>query len=335
MIDPGLPLIDLHRHLEGTVKLATILELADQHHIPLPAQDVEDLRPLIQVDEPEDDLMAFLARFRWITAVLADLDACRRIAYENVQQGAEEGLDYLELRFSPWFMAEPHGLEPAAVVEAVADGIAAGRRDFALETSLIGTLSRTYGPQSCTLELEALLSHRDQLVAIDLAGDEVGFPAHLFCSHFRKAHELGLAITVHAGEAAGARSVWSAVDDLGARRIGHCVRAMDDPALLDHLAEHRIGLEINLTSNVQTRSVESYGTHPIAMFLERGLLASLNTDDPTLSGIDLRHELEVAAPKANLGPLQIEQTCRNALDSAFLSAERKKEIAVRAARRSS
>ncbi len=333
MIEPDTLLIDLHRHLEGTVELETILELADLHDIPIPARSVEELRPLVQVEGAEDDLRAFLARFRWIMAVLADLDACRRLAHENVRRGAEEGLDYLELRFSPWFMAEAHALEPAAVVEAVVDGVIAGRRDFGLEVSLIGILSRTYGPETCSRELDALLASSEHLAAIDLAGDEVGFPAPMFREHFRRARELGLGITVHAGEAAGAHSVWAAIEELGAQRIGHCVRAMDDPALLDRLAERRIGLEVNLTSNVQTRAVDGYESHPMAMFLERGLLASLNTDDPTLSGIDLRHELEVAAPRARLGPEQIRQAGQNALEMAFLPPETKRKISERAARR--
>ncbi len=121
-IDPHLPLADLHRHLDGSLRLETILDLGRRHGLDLPAWDVEGLRPHVQVTKSEPDLMSFLAKFKWLSAVLVDVDACRRIAYENVEDAAREGIDYVELRFSPAFMAETHELEVAAVVEAIADG---------------------------------------------------------------------------------------------------------------------------------------------------------------------------------------------------------------------
>jgi adenosine deaminase len=239
------------------------------------------------------------------------------VAYENVEDARREGLDAVELRFSPVFMAQPHGLDPRAVVEAVIDGVAAGVRDFGVPAKLIGILSRTFGVESCRRELDALLACRDGLVAIDLAGDEGNFPARLFIEHFRRAREAGLGVTIHAGEAAGAESIWSAIRDLGATRIGHGVRATEDPALLDYLGEHRIGLECNLTSNVQTSTVRDYASHPLRTFLERGLLATINTDDPGISGIDLAYEYEVAAPAAGLSAQQIAQARWNAAEIAF------------------
>lgn len=331
MIDPGLPLADLHRHLDGAVRLETILELGDRHGIGLPARDVEGLRPHVQVTEPEPDLMSFITKFKWLGAVLVDLEACRRVARENVEDAAREGLDYVELRFSPWFMAEPHGLDAAAVVEAVVDGVEAGARDTGLETRLIGILSRQYGVETAYRELDALLRQRDHLVALDLAGDEANFPARLFRVHFARARDAGLAVTVHAGEAAGAESIWSAIRDLGARRIGHALAAGEDPELLDHMAEHHIGVEANLTSNVQTSSVPSYAEHPLASQLARGILATINTDDPTISGIDLAHEYEVAAPRAGLDREQIHQAQANALEIAFLTPEEKSALRARRA----
>ena len=309
------------------MRLETILDLGRRHGVPLPAWDPEGLKPHVRVTEPVPGVMAFIARFRWTTAVMADAGACRRIAYENVEDAKREGIDYLELRFSPWFMAESHRLDPAGVVEAVLDGVAAGARDFGLPVGVIGILSRTYGPEIAGRELEALLSARDRIVALDLAGDEVSFPATSFADHCRRARDAGWRVTVHAGEAAGAESVWQAIRELGAVRIGHAVRAIDDPALLDHMAEHRIGIEANLTSNIQTRTVPDYGSHPMRRFLERGLLATLNTDDPAISGIDLEHEYCVAAPAAGLTPEQIRQAQRNALEIGFLAAEERPALA--------
>ena len=322
-IDPGFPLVDLHRHLDGAIRLETVVELALRNGIELPAYDVDGLRPHVVVEGRAAGLMDFIGRFRWLTAILSDLDACRRVAYENVEDARAEGLDYVELRFSPWFMAEPHGLAPDGVVEAVADGIRAAERDTGVRAQMIGILSRTYDTETCHHELDALLAHRDHLVAIDLAGDEQKFPAERFRPHFERAREAGLAVTVHAGEVDGPGSVWSAIRELGATRIGHGIHALQDPSLVEYLAERRIGLEIAITSNIHTGAVEHYASHPVRALMEQGVVVNLNTDDPAISGIDLRYEYEVAAPRAGLTPEQTRSAQANALEMAFLSADEK------------
>ncbi len=325
-MDPRLPFIDLHRHLDGNVRLQTILDLGRQHNIRLPGDTVETLRPHVQVTEVMPDLVTWLAKLNWMIAVLGDYDACRRIARENVEDAHAEGLDYVELRFSPYFMAGPNQLDPVRVVEAVVAGIEEGRARTGLPVKLIGILSRTFGPEACRIELEALLTQRGHLVALDLAGDEKNWPAELFVEHFKRGRDAGWAITVHAGEAGGAPSVWAALEKLGASRIGHGIRAIDDPRLLDHLRERRIGLEVNLTSNVQTNTVPGFAEHPMKRFLGHGLLATLNTDDPVISGIDLRHEFTVAAPAAGLTPDEIALAQRHAVEIAFLSSDERAKL---------
>lgn len=329
MIDPQIPLIDLHRHLDGSVRLETILDLGRKHQLDLPAWDVESLRPHVQITTPQPGVMAFIAKFKWMTAILVDYPACERIAYENVLDARQEGLDYVELRFSPWFMAEPHGLDPAGVAAAVVAGIQAARDETGMAVNLIGILSRTYGVENAWLELEALLPQREHLVALDLAGDEANFPAALFAPHMQQAREAGWEVTVHAGESAGAESVWQAVRELRARRLGHAVNAIQDPELVAYLVEHSIGVEANLTSNVQTSTVPDYASHPLRTYLEQGVLATINTDDPGISGIDLPYEYNVAAPAAGLTRTQIHQAQRNAVTCAFLSAEEKDRLVAR------
>lgn len=325
-IDPRLPLIDLHRHLDGAIRLETVLEVAAECGISLPGTDLATLRPHVVVEGKAAGLMEFIGRFRWLTAILHDLETCRRVAYENVEDARREGIDYIELRFSPWFMAETHGLDPAGVVEAVADGVVAAERDTGVRTQLIGIMSRTYDTETCHRELDALLAHCDHLVAIDLAGDEEKFPAARFREHFQRARDAGLQITVHAGEVAGPESVWAAIRDLGASRIGHGIHSLEDPELVDYLVEHRIGLEIAITSNVQIGVVAEYADHPVKRILEAGILANLNTDDPAISGIDLRHEYEVAAGRTGLTAKQTRQAQANALEMAFLPAQEKQAL---------
>ncbi|MDX9863765.1 MAG: adenosine deaminase [Anaerolineaceae bacterium] len=326
MIDKTFPLVELHRHLDGNMRLETVLELGLHYGLPLPAADLQSLRPFVQVTEPKPSLMAFLEKFHWPIAILKDMDAVRRIAYENMEDAAREGIAYIELRFSPWFMAEANHLDPAGVVEAVVDGVQAGERDFGVKANLIGILSRTYGVDIAWKELDALLTQKDHLVALDLAGDESNYPAQLFTGHFAKGRDAGWQVTVHAGEVMGPESVWSALHHLKAERIGHATRSFEDPALIDYLLEHHIGVEVSLTSNVQTSVVTDYAAHPLRQFLERGVLATLNTDDPGISGIDLHHEYETAAPAAGLSPEMIRQAQRNALETAFLSPNEKQSL---------
>lgn len=323
VIHQDYPLVELHRHLDGNVRLETILDLGLQHNLPLPGKTVEELRPHIQVIEAKPSILDFFNKFEWLTGVLVDYDAVRRVAFENVLDAKSEGIDYIELRFSPWFMAERNHLIPAGVVEAVVDGVQAGVRAAGIHANLIGIISRTYGPEICMRELEALLSQKQHIIALDLAGDELHFPGSLFVDHFKKARDAGWHACPHAGEAAGPESVWQALLELGAERIGHAVHAVEDPALLDYLAENKIGVESSLTSNVQTSTVADYASHPISTFLRRGIAATINTDDPGISAVTIGHEYNVAAVEAGLSPDEIFQAQRNALEQAFLGNSEK------------
>lgn len=326
MIDTNLPLTDIHRHLDGNIRAQTILDLGREFNITLPAQSLETLLPHVQVTANEPDLVSFLAKLDWGVKVLASLDACRRVAYENMEDAARQGLHYVELRFSPGYMAMTHNLPVAGVVEAVIAGVREGSQAFGVEARLIGIMSRTFGEAACLQELEALLAHRDSITALDLAGDELGFPGSLFLPHFNRARDAGWHITVHAGEAAGPESIWQAIRELGAERIGHGVKAIEDPALMAFLAEQHIGIESCLTSNIQTSTVSSLARHPLKTFLEHGVLASINTDDPAVQGVDISHEYQIAAPAAGLSRDQIRQAQINGLEIAFLSVAEKQAL---------
>ncbi len=326
MIDTNLPLTDIHRHLDGNIRAQTILDLGREFNLTLPANTLDTLLPHVQVSTNEPDLVSFLSKLDWGVKVLASLEACRRVAYENMEDAARNGLHYVELRFSPGYMAMTHNLPVEGVVEAVIAGVRDGSNAFGVQARLIGIMSRTFGEAACQQELDALLAHRDGITALDLAGDELGFPGSLFLSHFNRARDAGWHITVHAGEAAGPESIWQAIRELGAERIGHGVKAIDDPALVAFLAEQRIGIESCLTSNIQTSTVASLARHPLKSFLEQGVLASINTDDPAVQGVDIGHEYNVAAPAAGLSPDQIRQAQINGLEIAFLSASEKQAL---------
>lgn len=326
MIDRYFPLTDLHRHLDGNIRAETILDLGRQFAVPLPGKDLATLLPHVQVMSNQPDLVSFLQKLDYGVQVLGSLDACRRVAFENVEDVARAGIDYAELRFSPGYMAINHQLPVQGVVEAVIEGIHQGCQQHKVLIRLTGIMSRTFGEKACMQELDALIACREHITAMDLAGDELGYPGSLFVPHFKKVRDAGFHITVHAGEAAGAASIWQAIKQLGAQRIGHGVKAIEDPALLDYLAEWGIGIESCLTSNIQTSTITNLADHPLKKFLQHGVMASINTDDPAVHGIELQHEYQVAAPAAGLSNNEITQAQHNGLYMAFLTQEEKQEL---------
>lgn len=323
MINPTLPLVDLHRHLDGNIAPKTVWELAQKNNITLPGTNLEEFTQLAQIQGQTSDLMAFLTKLDYGVSVLADYDDVYRIARENVFDAQAQGLDYTELRFSPYYMAQNHNLNPEQVVEVVIDAVATASKETGVRTNLIGILSRTFGVDACNIELNALLAHKERIAALDLAGDEISFPAQLFVEHFKKARDAGLAITVHAGEADGPQSIWNAINLLGATRIGHGVAATTDPKLMQYLADNHIAIESCPTSNYQTATIKDIKLHPLKQFLDAGIQVCLNTDDPAISNITIAHEYEVASKVLGLTKEELETIQRNGVHAAFLPDEEK------------
>lgn len=323
MLDPEIPLVDLHRHLEGSIRLQTVLDLSHKHNLPLPAWDLPGLSKAIYVSQPFADILEILPCFNLLTQVIVDYEACRRITLECLEDAAREGLDYVEVRFSPLFMAEPHDLDPLSVTSVVCEAWQEAQSLYPVKSSLIVILSRTYGPEACETELEAALAYRQSgVTGLDLAGDEARHPASQFVRHFERARQAGLRLTAHAGEFDGAESVRQTVLQLAPERLGHAVHAADDPAVLDLLAEKQVAIECCPTSNYYTTAVPRLAAHPLPLFLARGLCATLNTDDPSLfHSIDVAHEYRLARDEMGLSPAGLRQIQRNGLQAAFLTEE--------------
>ncbi|GAA0467926.1 adenosine deaminase [Paractinoplanes deccanensis] len=310
-----MSLIDLHRHLEGSLRVATILELAHRDGHPLAAAD--DPEDLLVARGPLGGLVPFLDKVDAAPSAFPRPDDWERAAREAVRDAADDGLDYLELRFSPWFIRQETGLRPEAVIDAVTSGVRAATAETGLPVALIGILLRDLGPAQGLAQVETLLSRRDAFRAVDLAGNEAGVPAHEFAPAFRAARDAGLHVTVHAGEAAGPQSVWAAIHHLGAERIGHGVRSVEDPALLDHLAAHGITLEVALTSNLHTSVAPSYRAHPLRQLLAAGVPVALSTDDPRASAITLSGEYATARDEIGLSEAEIKAIEGYARRAAF------------------
>jgi adenosine deaminase len=300
------PLVDLHRHLEGSIRPATSVEFAAR------AGSYELPRAALVAADREEGLLPYLAKIENATALARTLDDWRRVTAEAVADAASDGLSAVELRFSPQFIAGVTGLDADDVIEAVSDAAAGTGRP--IEVGLIGIIVRDEGPDSAVVQARRLLRHQGKLAGVDLAGDEAGYPAALFAPAFRLAHENGLPVTVHAGEAAGPRSVWDALG-LGPRRIGHGVRSAEDPRLMAHLAAAGVTLEVAITSNVQTGAARSRAEHQLATLVAAGVRVALCTDNPAVSDTRLTREYQIARDLVDAASLDLIR--QNALAARF------------------
>jgi adenosine deaminase len=292
------------------------------------------LETAVWIINPTPDILKIMPKFDLLRQVYVDYEVCRRVTYECIQDAIDEGLDYIELRFSPLFMAELHHLDPMQVTKAVCEAWQEMDREYPLRSRLVGILSRTYGPEICMQELQPALAHAGKgIVGLDLAGDEARWPAHLFKEHFDKAREIGLRLTAHAGEFAGADSVRETIEVLNPDRLGHAVHAADDPAVMELIAEKDITIESCPTSNYYTCSVPSFEAHPLPVFIKNGLKVTLNADDPTLfSGLSVWQEYELASDVMGIPQDGLRKMQLDGLQAAFISPQQKEEILKRKAR---
>jgi adenosine deaminase len=309
-----VPLVDLHRHLEGAMRTSTVLDIARKAGHPLPSTP----RQRFVADSQLGGLLPYLDRVDAPAELIRTAEGWTRVAREVVLDAFDDGLHALELRFSPWFVQSRTGLAPEAVIDAVVEGVAQARELVDLPVGLIGIMLRDLGPEGALPQMASILGRRDAFVAVDIAGNEAGYPAGDFAPAYARAAAAGLRLTAHAGEAAGPESVWAAVRELGVERVGHGVRSAEDPRLMEHLAEHGIALEVALTSNVQTGAAASFAEHPVRTLLRHGVRVTLNTDNPRASNVTLSHEYGVAAAHAGLSPAEVETIAQNAAQASFV-----------------
>ena len=315
-----LPKAELHCHLDGSVRPETLFELAREHRVPLPRQTPEELRHFMRVDDAQN-LEDYLRRFDVTISVLQSEEALERVAYELAEDASEDGVRYIEVRNAP-ILNVVQGLTLVQAVEAPLRGLQRAEKDFGITARFIIAGLRQFPPEN-SLELARLAVEfkDDGVVAFDLAGGEKGNPASRHAEAFRYAREHNLAVTVHAGEGDGPESIREAVHVCGANRIGHGTRLIEDPELTDYVNDRRIALEVCLTSNVQTRVADSYETHPLREYFDRGLNVTLNTDNRLMSATTLTDEYVHAAEKLGFTVEELAGIALNGFESAFLPWE--------------
>jgi len=321
----ALPKIELHRHLDGSVRFQTILELAREHGLELGGGSEEELRRRATISAPMRDLAEVLAGFATVQKVLCCARVIRRVAFENVEDAWRDGVRLAELRFAPTFIAAGKDIGCAQIIEAVADGIAEGMAAYPIQVGLIGILPRDHDLEANRLATAELIrfaggSHpaASRLCGFDLASAEDTTDPRDFQPMVEAAREAGLGITVHSGENTDAACVQRSLDLFRPARIGHGIASWRDDRLLGRLKQEDVLLEICPTSNWLTRSVASLESHPLPKLYRSGVAVCINSDDPQLMNIDLVHEYELCARLYGFTLRDFQALNRMALAHSFL-----------------
>ena len=312
-------LIELHLHLDGSLRPETVWELAKEQNIKLPANTVDEVMDQMQVPEDCRTLEEYLTRFDLPLLVLQTREALERAAFELTEDLAKEGVTYAEIRFAPQLSIKG-GMIQEQVVEAAIEGVKRGMEQYpSIRVGLILCCMRGEDNEEWNLQtVEAAKKYLGDVVcAVDIAGAESLYPTERFAPVFEKVREYGLPSTIHAGEAAGPESMKTALA-FGAKRIGHGVAAVEDPELVRRLIEEQITLEVCVTSNYQTKVVPSIEAHPIRRLFNAGVRVTVNSDNRTVSNTNVRKELDILRNVFGFKEQEIEKMEEYAWEARFL-----------------
>jgi adenosine deaminase len=309
----ALPKAEQHVHLVGSTRPETLLWLIEQCGSDRPFKTPEDIRGFFEYR----DFPHFISVYTTVLECITKENQFERIAYEMLENDARCNVQYVEASFS----APDHvrrGLDYGKMLDAINRGVSRARLDYGIECQIRIDLVRNYGPEMGMKVLDWIESKNDNVVSIDIGGSEERFPAKPFAPVYQRAKKMGLHLVAHAGEAAGAESIWEAVKDLGVERVGHGLAAVTDTKLMNCLVKRKIAIEACPTSNVRIGAVASIEKHPIRTFIDRGLMVSVNTDDPLMFDTDMNNEYLQLHQKLGFTIDELFKLSLNAVDSSFL-----------------
>jgi adenosine deaminase len=322
----AIPKADLHCHLDGSLRTETILDLAREQGVRLPADDVPSLRKALHAGEDCDDLVDYLKAFDITCRVLQTEESLARVAFELGEDAAKENVRCLEVRYAP-ILHTARGLRLDQIVQAVLDGLAHAERAYDIRTGLIICGIRNMTPDTSLRIAELAVAFKNRgVVGFDLAGAEYDHPAKDHREAFYLIRNNNINVTIHAGEAYGPESIHQAIHYCGAQRIGHGTRLKESGDLLNFVNDHRIPMEVCLKSNIQTRAVPSLAAHPFKFYLDLGLRVTLNTDNRLMSDTSCTEEYVLAARQWGLDVEQLRWIMVNGFKSSFLPFRDKKAL---------
>ncbi len=323
-----MPKTELHLHLEGAIPLETLYELIQHDGDESSIKSIDDLEKKLTYT----DFAHFIDVWTWMTTLIKDEKDFEVIAYQVLRNLSEQNVKYVEAFYSPgdyW----RQGLSVQKITEYMIKGKERAYNDFGIRSELIVDLIRNHGPDVGMQRLEEVTPYLGKgVIGIGLGGSEQNCPADPYSYVYKEAKQRGFRLTAHAGEADGPNSIWAAVRKLGCERIGHGVRAKEDPHLISFLKERQIPLEICVVSNVKTKVCESVESHPIKQYYEDGLMVTVNSDDPTMFNTTITQEYLVIAQKLNFTVNDIKQLTMNGIEASFMSENDKETMKAQFAR---
>lgn len=321
-----LPKVELHCHLDGSLRIETILDLARRHNVSLPSSDASGLTKILSIGKKRGTLEEYITRFDITLSVMQTPDSLKRIAYELIEDVAAENIRYIEIRYSP-ILHTSNGMTLDEAIFSVRDGLKKGEKDFGVRSGIIVCGIRHISPEASLKLADLCVRFKNKgVVGFDLAGAEENFPAKDHREAFYMILNHNINATIHAGEAFGPTSIHQAIHYCGAHRIGHGTRLKEDKDLMRYVNNHRIPLEICLTSNWHTFSVRSLKHHPMRYYYDQGIRVTLNTDNRLMSNTTLTKEFGLARDLFGFTLHDFREVTIVAMKSAFLPHKIRKEM---------
>ena len=321
-----LPKVELHCHLDGCLRIETILDLGKRYKVPLPASNPMDLKKILSIGKKRGTLEEYIARFDITLSVMQTPESLKRIAYELIEDVAAENVRYLEVRYAP-ILHTSLGMTLDRAVESVRDGLNQGEKDFGVKSGIIICGIRHISPEASLKLADLCVRYKNKgVVGFDLAGAEENFPAKDHREAFYMILNHNINATIHAGEAFGPSSIHQAIHYCGAHRIGHGTRLKEDKDLMQYVNDNRITMEICLTSNWHTYSVRSLKQHPIRFYYDQGIRVTLNTDNRLMSDTTLTKEFCVARDLFDFTLHDFREVTIIAMKAAFLPHQERVEM---------
>ncbi|MBX3247094.1 MAG: adenosine deaminase [Myxococcales bacterium] len=321
-----LPKTDLHVHLDGSMRIETVLDLAQKDGIPMPADTPEGLKRALRLGENTGSLVEYLKAFDTTLKVLQKEEALYRAAYELAEDAARENVWYMEVRYAPMLHTR-QGLPLTAVVEAVIEGLRDAQKAHGIRSNVIICGIRNISPASSLEMAQLAVAYKNRgVIAFDLAGAEYDHPAKNHLEAFQLVRDNNISVTIHAGEAYGPESIHQAIHDCGAHRIGHGCRLREDGDLLHYVNDHRIALECCPSSNVQTGAVRDLASHPMRLYYHLGLRVTVNTDNRLVTDTTVSRELWLSHTQMRLGADEMRKIVVNGFKSSFLPFHEKQQL---------
>ena len=321
-----IPKTEIHCHLEGAIRTQTILDIAQEYRLPLPAYDVRELDKHVKVYDQMRDLEAVLAAFAIFQNSITSAQVVEWIAWELFEDAAKQNIKLFEVRFSPDWAFHGHNLDWDACLEGLLRARKRAETEFDMAIGYIAITSRSRGPESCIKTVNWSIRHKEHILGIDLADSERDFPLREFVPSVMKAKEAGLKVTIHTGEDTPASFVQETIELTDPDRIGHGIHAIEDREVVELIKERGITLEVNPWSNYLTNSVQTIEEHPLKKLFDLGVRVTINSDDPEVLETNVNNEYRIAHEILGMSLEDIATCNRYACEASFIPEDVKKRV---------